>query len=162
MRIEGKVWRFQDHVDTDLIIPARYLNVSDGKELAAHCFVDIRPDFAEGVQEGDVLVAGKNFGCGSSREHAPLAIRETGIRAVIAESFARIFYRNAFNTGLLILVSPEAADDIKSGDDIEVEPEKGLVKNLTTGKEYESDPIPPFMRELLDEGGLMKFMMERA
>jgi 3-isopropylmalate dehydratase small subunit len=161
MKIEGKVWRFQDHVDTDLIIPARYLNVSDGKELATHCFVDIRPDFAEGVQEGDVLVAGKNFGCGSSREHAPLAIRETGIRTVIAESFARIFYRNAFNIGLPLLEAPEAVQALKEGDRVAVDLGAGTIRILEEGETFQAQPVPPFMQELIQAGGLVPYLRER-
>jgi len=161
MKIEGKVWRFQDHVDTDLIIPARYLNVSDGKELAAHCFADIRPDFAEGVHEGDVLVAGKNFGCGSSREHAPLAIRETGIRAVIAESFARIFYRNAFNIGLPLLEAPEAVQALKEGDRVAVDLGAGTIQILEEGETFQAQPVPPFMQDLIQAGGLVPYLRER-
>lgn len=161
MKIEGTVWRFQDHVDTDLIIPARYLNVSDGKELAQHCFADIRPDFAAGVQEGDVLVAGKNFGCGSSREHAPLAIRETGIRAVIAESFARIFYRNAFNIGLPLLEAPEAVQSLEEGDRVAVDLGAGIIQIPEKGETFQAQPVPPFMQELIEAGGLVPFLRER-
>lgn len=161
MKIEGRVWRFQDHVDTDLIIPARYLNVSDAKELAAHCFADIRPDFAAGVQQGDVLVAGKNFGCGSSREHAPLAIRETGIRAVIAESFARIFYRNAFNIGLPLLEAPEAVQSLKEGDRVTVDLGAGTIQIPDQDQTFQAQPVPPFMQELIRAGGLVPFLRER-
>ena len=161
MKIQGRVWRFQDHVDTDLIIPARYLNVSDGKELARHCFADLRPDFAAGVQQGDVLVAGKNFGCGSSREHAPLAIRETGIRAVIAESFARIFYRNAFNIGLPLLEAPEAVQALEEGDRVFVDLGAGTIQILQEGETFQAQPVPPFMQELIRAGGLVPFLRER-
>jgi len=160
--IRGKAHLFGDDVDTDVIIPAPYLVSNDPAELAKHAMEGADACFAKRVKRGDILVAGRNFGCGSSREHAPMALKGAGISCVIAKSFARIFYRNAFNTGLPILISPEAASDIESGNEIEVEPEEGVIRNLTTGKVYRSDPIPPFMRELLDEGGLMKFMMERA
>ncbi|NPA49995.1 MAG: 3-isopropylmalate dehydratase small subunit [Thermodesulfobacteria bacterium] len=160
-KIRGRVWRFGDDVDTDVIIPARYLNTSDPKELAKHCMEDARPDFARKVKPGDVIVAGKNFGCGSSREHAPIAIKAAGVACVIAESFARIFYRNAFNTGLLILESPEAAREIEEGHEVEVDPEAGLIKDLTTGKTYRCQPIPPFMKELLEDGGLIPHIKKK-
>jgi len=161
MKIKGRVWRFGDHVDTDLIIPARYLNVSDGRELAAHCFADLRPDFPSLVQAGDVLVAGKNFGCGSSREHAPLAIRETGIRAVIAESFARIFYRNAFNIGLPLLEAPKAARSLNEGDRIRIDLAAGEIALEGGSATFQSEPIPPFMQELIQAGGLVPYLRER-
>ncbi len=160
MQIEGRVWRFEDHVDTDLIIPARYLNVSDEKELAGHCFADLRPDFAQGVRVGDILVAGKNFGCGSSREHAPLAIREAGIRAVIAESFARIFYRNAFNIGLPLFESTEAVRNLAEGDRAAVDPATGEIRRPETGDVFQAEPIPPFMQELIAAGGLVPYLRE--
>ena len=160
--IRGNAHIFGNDVDTDVIIPAPYLVSSDPAELAKHAMEGADPDFPKKVHCGDVLVAGRNFGCGSSREHAPMALRGAGISCVIAKTFARIFYRNSFNTGLLILVSPDASSDIRSGDEVEVEPEAGVIRNLTTGKVYRADPIPPFMRELLDEGGLMKYMMERG
>jgi 3-isopropylmalate dehydratase small subunit len=161
MSIEGRVWRFGDHVDTDLIIPARYLNVSDAKELAAHCFADLRPDFAEGAHTGDILVAGKNFGCGSSREHAPLAIREAGVRAVVAESFARIFYRNAFNIGLPLFECSEAARALEEGDRVTVDPATGEIRRLEAGEVYQAEPIPPFMQELIAAGGLVPYLRQR-
>jgi 3-isopropylmalate/(R)-2-methylmalate dehydratase small subunit len=161
MRIEGKVWRFGDHVDTDLIIPARYLNVWDGKELAVHCFADLSPDFSSRVKEGDVLVAGKNFGCGSSREHAPLAIREAGIRVIIAESFARIFYRNAFNIGLPLLEAPEAARSLGEGDRVVVDPASGEIVRELDNAVFRAEPIPLFMRELVEAGGLVPYLRER-
>lgn len=160
--IRGKAHVFGDDIDTDVIIPAQYLVSSDPAELAKHVMEGADPDFPGKIKRGDIMVAGRNFGCGSSREHAPMALRSAGISCVIAKSFARIFYRNSFNTGLMILISPEAATDIGSGDELEIEPETGVIKNLTTDKTYRAEPIPPFMRELLDEGGLMKFMMERA
>ncbi len=160
-KIKGKVWRFGDDVDTDVIIPARYLNTSDPKELAKHCMEDARPEFAREVRPGDIIVAGKNFGCGSSREHAPIAIKAAGISCVIAESFARIFYRNAFNTGLLILESPEAAREIQEGHEVEIDPEEGVIKDLTTGKTYRCQPIPPFMKELLEDGGLIPHIKKK-
>jgi len=160
--IRGKAHIFGNDIDTDIIIPAPYLVSSDPVELAKHAMEGADPKFAREVKTGDILVAGRNFGCGSSREHAPMALKAAGISCVIAKTFARIFYRNSFNTGLPILVCPEAADNIKKGDEIEVHPETGIIRNLTTGKGYRSDPIPPFMQELLDEGGLMKYMMERA
>jgi len=161
MNIEGNMWRFGDHVDTDLIIPARYLNVSDGRELAAHCFADLRPDFPTRVQVGDVLVAGKNFGCGSSREHAPLAIRETGIRAIIAESFARIFYRNAFNIGLPLLEAPDAAQALVEGDRVRIDLAAGQITVVGAEPAFRSQPIPPFMQELIQAGGLVPYLRER-
>ena len=160
-KIRGKVWRFGDDIDTDVIIPARYLNTSDPKELAKHCMEDARPEFAREVKPGDVIVAGKNFGCGSSREHAPIAIKAAGVACVVAESFARIFYRNAFNTGLLILESPEAAKEIEEGHEVEIDPEAGVIKDLTTGKTYRCQPIPPFMRELLKDGGLIPHIKKK-
>ncbi|WP_456370132.1 3-isopropylmalate dehydratase small subunit [Thermodesulfatator atlanticus] len=160
-KIKGRVWKFGNDIDTDVIIPARYLNTSDPEELAKHCMEDARPEFAEEVRPGDVIVAGKNFGCGSSREHAPIAIKASGVGCVIAESFARIFYRNAFNTGLLILEAPEAAQEIEEGHEVEVDPDTGIIKDLTTGKTYKCQPIPPFMRELLKDGGLIPHIQKR-
>ncbi len=161
MKIKGKVWKFGDNVDTDVIIPARYLNTSDPQELAKHCMEDADPEFAKKVKPGDIIVAGRNFGCGSSREHAPIAIKAAGVACVIADSFARIFYRNAFNTGLLILESPEAAREIEAGHEVEVDAESGIIKDLTTGKTYRCQPIPPFMQELLKDGGLIPHIKKR-
>ncbi|TSA52193.1 MAG: 3-isopropylmalate dehydratase small subunit [Planctomycetaceae bacterium] len=158
MELQGKVWKFGDNIDTDLIIPARYLNVSDGSELAKHCFIDIRPDFAKDVSSGDILVAGRNFGCGSSREHAPLAIREAGISVIIAKSFARIFYRNAFNIGLPLLESEEAAEGILEGEQVAVNLASGECKNIDSGKIYTARPIPDFMRQLIKAGGLVDYI----
>ncbi|RLA86057.1 MAG: 3-isopropylmalate dehydratase small subunit [Deltaproteobacteria bacterium] len=161
MKYRGRVWKFGDNVDTDLIIPARYLDTSDPKELASHLMEPVDPQFSEKVKEGDILVAGRNFGCGSSREHAPVAIRGAGISCVVAKSFARIFYRNAFNTGLPILEAPEAAEEAQEGDILEVDLGEGKVRNLSQGKEYRAKPLPPFMQELIRDGGLMKHIAKR-
>ena len=157
MLIRGKVWRFGNDVDTDAIIPARYLNTSDPKELAKHVMEDADKDFAGKVSPGDIIVAGKNFGCGSSREHAPIAIKAVGIQAVIAKSFARIFYRNSFNIGLPIFESAEASEKVKEGNEIEIDADKGLIRNIATQEEYKANPIPPFMQELIDAGGLIEW-----
>jgi 3-isopropylmalate/(R)-2-methylmalate dehydratase small subunit len=161
MLIRGRVWKFGDDVDTDAIIPARYLNTSDPKELAKHLMEDADKDFPHKVKAGDVLVAAKNFGCGSSREHAPIAIKASGIQAVIAKSFARIFYRNAFNIGLPIFESPDASEKIRETDEIEIDADNGVIKNLTTHEEYKANPIPPFMQELIDEGGLIEWTKKK-
>ena len=158
MKYEGRVWKFGDDVDTDLIIAARYCNVSDGASLAKHAFADGRPEFASAVSEGDVIVGGRNFGCGSSREHAPMAIRAAGVRVIIAKSFARIFYRNSFNIGLPLLESAEAAEDIQEGDRLSVDLVAGKIENLTRGKFYQARPIPPFMEQLIKEGGLVEYI----
>ena len=155
MIYQGKAWKFGDDVDTDAIIPARYLNTSDPKELAKHCMEDADPEFMQKMRVGDIIVADKNFGCGSSREHAPIAIKAAGISCVVAGTFARIFYRNAFNTGLPILESAEAAAEIKSGDELRIDSATGSIENQTTGKMYRAKPIPPFMQELIEDGGLM-------
>lgn len=160
MILKGKAWKYGDDINTDLIIPARYLNTSDPNELAKHCMEDEDPEFPKKVAKGDFIVAGKNFGCGSSREHAPISIKASGVSAVIAKSFARIFYRNAFNMGLLILECNEA-DDISTGDELEVDTEKGVIKNLTKNKSYQIKPIPPFMEELLASGGLMEYVLKK-
>jgi 3-isopropylmalate/(R)-2-methylmalate dehydratase small subunit len=159
--LRGKAWKFGADVDTDLIIPARYLNTSDPKELAKHCMEDADPEFAGKVSSGDVIVAGNNFGCGSSREHAPIAIKTAGISCVIAASFARIFYRNAFNLGLPILESPEAAAAVKTGDELQVDLTTGKITNLSQNCTYQAQPVPPFMQELLAAGGLMPYVMKR-
>ncbi len=161
MKIKGKAWTFGNDVDTDVIIPARYLNTTDPEILAAHCMEDADPNFARTVNAGDILVAGKNFGCGSSREHAPIAIKGAGIGCVIAESFARIFYRNAFNMGLPILECPEAAAGIVQGDDIEVDLEHGAIVNHTRQQTYRARPVPPFMQQLLQSGGLMGYVQKQ-
>ncbi|MBI9076347.1 MAG: 3-isopropylmalate dehydratase small subunit [Desulfatibacillum sp.] len=158
--IQGKVWAFGDDVDTDLIIAARYLTTSDPDELAKHCMEDADPSFASNVGPGDIIVAGKNFGCGSSREHAPISIKAAGVVCVIAKSFARIFYRNAFNTGLPILECPEA-DTFEDGVVLTVDFDNGTITDKNTGKTYKTKPIPPFMQELLDSGGLMEHIAKK-
>lgn len=157
----GKAWTFGDDVDTDVIIPARHLSTSDPDELAKHCMEDADPQFFNKIRRGDIMVARKNFGCGSSREHAPLAIKYAGISCVIADSFARIFYRNAINIGLPILESPEAAESISEGDLITVDLEKGLIKNKTKGEKYYSAPFPDFMQEIISAGGLISYVKEQ-
>ena len=158
MKTKGKVFRYKDNVDTDVIIPARYLNTSNAEELASHCMEDIDKDFVKKVKKGDIIVADKNFGCGSSREHAPLAIKTSGIGCVIARSFARIFYRNSINIGLAILECEEACDNIEAGDEVEVDFDSGVIKNLTKNEEYQAEPFPPFMQSLISEGGLAPYM----
>ncbi len=154
----GKAWKFKDNIDTDLIIPARYLNTSDPVELAKHCMEDADPNWVKKTQNGDFIVAGENFGCGSSREHAPIAIKAAGVSAVIAKSFARIFYRNAINIGLPILESSEAVDAINEGDELEVDLSSGAIKNLATGKTFKSQPFPEFMQKIIDKGGLINYL----
>jgi len=155
MKAQGKVIKYGNNVDTDVIIPARYLNTSDPAELAKHCMEDIDKDFVNKVEKGSIMVAGKNFGCGSSREHAPIAIKASGISCVIAETFARIFYRNSINIGLPILECPEAARDISDGDQVSVDFDTGKIINLTTGKEYLSNPFPEFIKKIIASDGLM-------
>ena len=155
MNAKGRVHKFGDNVDTDVIIPARYLNRSDEQWLASHCMEDIDVDFAKNVKKGDIMVAEANFGCGSSREHAPIAIKASGISCVIASTFARIFYRNAINIGLAILECDEAAKNIKDGDEVEVDFDSGLIKNLTDGKIYQAQPFPDFIQNIIKNGGLM-------
>lgn len=163
MVLKGHAWKFGDDVNTDEIIPARYLNVSDPGKLAEHVMEDADPQFASKIHKGDMIVAGKNFGCGSSREHAPIAIKASGISCVIAKSFARIFFRNAFNMGLLIFESAAAPDDINEGDQVEVDVAAGLVRNVSTGKSFSVAPIPPFMQKLVEDGGLIPHLKkERA
>ena len=154
--MRGKVWKFGKNVDTDIIIAARYLNTSDPQELAKHIMEDADPDFTKKMQKGDIIVAGENFGCGSSREHAPIALKAAGIAAVIAPTFARIFYRNAFNMGLPIFELKEV-DEINEGDIVKIDMDKGEIINETTGKSYKFNPIPPFMQELVKAGGLIEF-----
>lgn len=161
MKIKGRAWKYGDDVNTDEIIPARYLNTSDPNELARHCMEDADGEFAAKVSPGDMIVGGKNFGCGSSREHAPLAIKTAGVSCVVAKSFARIFYRNSFNIGLPIFESAEASDGIETGDEIEIDSEKGEIKNVTKVEEYRAAPIPPFMEELVKAGGLMEYVKNR-
>lgn len=162
MKLQGRVWKFGDNVDTDLIIPARFLNVSDKDELARNCFTDLRPDFVNKVSRGDFIVAGENFGCGSSREHAPLAIRSAGISVIIARSFARIFYRNAFNIGLPILESKEASTSIEEGNRVSVDLSTGEIVNTDTGERYFARPIPDFMREIVGNGGLVEYIKKKG
>ncbi|CAA7601668.1 3-isopropylmalate dehydratase [Acididesulfobacillus acetoxydans] len=157
----GKAWKFGHDIDTDVIIPARYLNRSEPEYLAAHCMEDADAGFAPGVKSGDVIVGGKNFGCGSSREHAPLAIKASGVKAVVAESFARIFYRNALNIGLPILECPEAAAGIEAGDEVEVEPASGKITNVTRKTSFQAMPFPVFMQELMAAGGLVPYVRGR-
>ncbi len=157
MIIKGSAWKYGDNVDTDVIIPARYLNVSIAEELAAHCMEDIDPAFAGSVRKGDIIVAGENFGCGSSREHAPIAIKGSGVSCVIAASFARIFYRNAINIGLPILESADAARDVEAGHELKVEIEAGMIRNLTTGETYRTAAYPKFMLEIIHAGGLVGY-----
>ena len=154
---KGKVFKYGDNVDTDVIIPARYLNVSSGDELAKYCMIDIDKDFVNNVHKGDIIVAEKNFGCGSSREHAPLAIKCAGVSCVIASTFARIFYRNAINIGLPILECDEAARDIKAGDEVSVDFNTGVITNVTTGKSYKAEPFPEFMQKIMAAGGLVSY-----
>ena len=161
MTIQGRVWKYGDNVDTDAIIPARYLNVSTAEELAAHCMEDIDSGFAGAVQPGDVIVAGENFGCGSSREHAPLAIKGAGVGCVVARSFARIFFRNAIGVGLPILESPAAVDDALAGHILEIDLEGGRIRNQTTGVTAEAEPYPPFMMEIIQAGGLVPYTMHQ-
>ena len=161
MKAQGRVHKYGNNVDTDVIIPARYLNTADHKELAAHCMEDIDKDFVNKVHSGDIMVAEKNFGCGSSREHAPIAIKESGISCVIAGTFARIFYRNALNIGLAILECDEASKDIKDGDEVSVDFDTGIIKNLTTGKEYKAEPFPPFIQNIIQKGGLLNSISDR-
>ena len=160
MTLQGKVHKYGDNVDTDVIIPARYLNTSNHAELASHCMEDIDADFVKNVQKGDIIVAHRNFGCGSSREHAPIAIKESGVSCVIAESFARIFYRNAINIGLPIIECPEAVRAISKGDMVKVDTDAGVITNITTGKTYQTKPFPPFIQNIINEGGLLKSIVK--
>jgi 3-isopropylmalate/(R)-2-methylmalate dehydratase small subunit len=159
--MEGNVWKFGDDIDTDIIIPGRYLVVIDPKELAKHVMEGLDPKFHEKVNEGDFIVGGKNFGCGSSREHAPLALKGAGISAVIAESFARIFYRNSINVGIPLLEAPGISDHLNTGDKIEIDMDKGIIRKLKTGEEYEFQKLPEFMLEILDKGGLIPYVKEQ-
>lgn len=158
MEAKGRVFKYGDNVDTDVIIPARYLNSFDAKELASHAMVDLDPTFVERVQPGDIIVAKKNFGCGSSREHAPIAIKAAGVSCVIAETFARIFYRNAINIGLPIIECPEAAKGIEEGDQVEVDFDSGMIYNKTKGTEYKGQAFPEFMQKIISNGGLINYI----
>ncbi len=162
MELKGKIWKFGDNVDTDAIIPARYLNTSDPAELARHCMEDADPSFSRKVRKGDLIIAGTNFGCGSSREHAPIAIKAAGVACVVAKSFARIFYRNAFNMGLPILECPEVIDNLKEGDEVLVALGKGEITILKNGKKLKAQPVPEFMQSLLHAGGLMNYVKKKA
>ncbi|MDD7652722.1 MAG: 3-isopropylmalate dehydratase small subunit [Candidatus Faecousia sp.] len=160
MKTQGKAFKYPDNVDTDVIIPARYLNTTDPQELAKHCMEDIDPDYVNRVVPGDVMVAGWNFGCGSSREHAPLVIKTCGTGCVIAKSFARIFYRNAINIGLPILECEAAADEIASGDRVSIDFDTGVIMDVTTGKTYQAEPFPPFIQNIIAKGGLLASLKE--
>lgn len=155
MKAHGKVHRYGDNIDTDVIIPARYLNTADHKELASHCMEDIDKEFTKKVKEGDIIAAGANFGCGSSREHAPIAIKASGISCVIASTFARIFYRNAINIGLPILECKEAAEDIEDGDELDIDFDTGIITNVTKCRTYQAEPFPDFIKEIISAGGLL-------
>jgi 3-isopropylmalate/(R)-2-methylmalate dehydratase small subunit len=161
VEFKGKAWKFGDNIDTDAIIPARYLNTSDPDELAKHCMEDADPQFSQKMSAGDIIVADRNFGCGSSREHAPMAIKAAGIACVVAKSFARIFYRNAFNMGLPIFESPEAVEGTAAGDLLAVDATSGEITNQTRNKTFRANPIPPFMQELIACGGLMNYAQKK-
>lgn len=160
--VKGKAWKFGDDINTDLVIPARYLNTSDPKELARHCLEGADAEFPKKVRSGDIVVAGKNFGCGSSREHAPIALKAAGISCIVAKSFARIFYRNSFNMGLPILECPEAVDAVSEGHEVEVSLESGTITDVSSGKTFRAKPIPPFMQDLVNAGGLLSYIMQRS
>lgn len=162
MIIKGKVWKFKDNIDTDVIIPARYLNTSDPKELALHCMEDYDPEFIKKLDRGDIIIAGKNFGCGSSREHAPIALKEAGVSCIIAKSFARIFFRNAINIGLTIFESVEVVDQCSPGDTLEVDTVQGVIKNLTKDKVYKTNLLPEFIQKIIAVGGLRKYVKEEV
>lgn len=159
---KGKVWKVGNDIDTDVIIAARYLNDASDENMKAHCLEDAIPNFSQVISAGDILVAGKNFGCGSSREHAPISIKVSGVSCVIAESFARIFYRNAINIGLPIITSPEAAAEIQAGDELEVDVENGVIKNVTQGKEYQGETFPPFIQEIITAGNLLNYVKAKV
>lgn len=161
MILKGYVHKYGSNVDTDVIIPARYLNTSNAEELASHCMEDIDADFVKKVKPGDIIVADENFGCGSSREHAPIAIKASGVSCVIAKTFARIFYRNSINIGLPILQCPEAVDGISAGDEVQVDTASGLITNVTTGKSFQAMPFPEFMQKLIAAGGLIGYASEK-
>ncbi|MBN1057230.1 3-isopropylmalate dehydratase small subunit [Clostridium botulinum] len=158
MNVKGRVFKYGDNVDTDVIIPARYLNTSNHKELASHCMEDIDKDFVDNVKDGDIIVANKNFGCGSSREHAPIAIKASGISCVIASTFARIFYRNSINIGLPILECDEAVENINNGDELEVDFSTGIIKNLSKNEQYKGEAFPEFMQKIIDNNGLIGYI----
>lgn len=162
MQVEGKVWRYGDNIDTDVIIPARYLNTFDPAELAKHCMVDIDESFALNVKAGDIMVGGKNFGCGSSREHAPVAIKASGVPVVIAASFARIFYRNGINIGLPLLEIGDDVAKISANDVLKIDTDSGTIENVTTGETYHAHPLPPFVQGIAQAGGLINFVREKG
>lgn len=162
MAFKGKAWKFGEDVNTDEIIPARYLSLSDPEKLAEHVMEDADPEFPSKVRPGDIIVAGKNFGCGSSREHAPVAIKGAKVSCVIAKSFARIFFRNSFNMGLMIFESPSAVDGIEEGHTLEVDPDEGTIRNMDTGKVFKVTPIPPFMKQLVQDGGLIAHIRKQS
>ena len=161
MKVQGTVFKYGNDVDTDVIIPARYLNTTSEAELASHCMEDIDKEFVKNVKQGDIMVAEDNFGCGSSREHAPIAIKASGISLVIANSFARIFYRNSINIGMPILECPEAVANIKAGDVVSCDLAKGLIENVTTGKTFQAEPFPDFIQNIIDKGGLIKSIQSK-
>lgn len=161
MRFEGTAHKYGRDVDTDVIIPARYLNTSDPDELACHCMEDLDASFTERVQAGDIVVAEENFGCGSSREHAPIAIKTAGVSVVVAKSFARIFYRNSINTGLPIMEAPEAVDGISDGDRVSIDADAGVITNESTGESWRAQPFPPFIKEIIEKGGLIESINAR-
>ena len=160
MKAEGSVFKYNDNVDTDVIIPARYLNSSDPKELATHCMEDIDKEFVNNVKAGDIIVAGKNFGCGSSREHAPIAIKASGVSCVIAETFARIFFRNSINIGLPIMECKEASEKINVGDKVEIDFDNGLIHDITTGETFKGQPFPEFMQKIINSDGLLNYIKQ--
>jgi len=162
MIIKGKVWKFKDNVDTDVIIPARYLNTSDPKELALHCMEDCDSEFVKKINQGDIIVAGRNFGCGSSREHAPIALKAAGVSCIIAQSFARIFFRNAINIGLPIFESEEIADQCSEGDFLKVDTAKGMIKNINKDRAYKLNPLPAFIQNIISLGGLREYVKEEV
>jgi len=162
MIIKGKIWKFKDNIDTDVIIPARHLNTSDPKELALHCMEDYDPEFVKKMERGDIVVAGNNFGCGSSREHAPIALKEAGISCIIAKSFARIFFRNAINIGLPIFESSEIFNESDQGDVLEIKTDSGRINNITNGKTYKINPLPDFIQKVIAHGGLKEYVKEEV
>ena len=162
MIIEGKAWKFKDNIDTDVIIPARYLNTSNPKELALHCMEDYDPEFVKKMDKGDIIVAGKNFGCGSSREHAPIALKAAGVSCIIAQSFARIFFRNAINIGLPIFESEEVVEQCLPGDLLEVNTVEGIIKNLTKDRVYKTNPLPEFIQKIISLGGLKEYVQKEV
>jgi len=162
MIIKGKIWKFKDNIDTDVIIPARYLNTSDPKELALHCMEDYDSEFVKKINQGDIIVVGRNFGCGSSREHAPIALKAAGVSCIIAQSFARIFFRNAINIGLPIFESEEVADQCSEGDLLEIDTEQGVIKNLSKNETYKTNLLPEFIQKIISRGGLREYVKEEV